>query len=56
MDRITAFLRSELFLSLAGGFALGLVAMSVVKPASAGIGDDAGRSVTVSATDYGTSK
>ncbi len=56
MDRITDFLRSDLFLSLAGGFALGLAAMTVVKPASAGIGDESGRSVTVSAPDYGNDK
>jgi hypothetical protein len=35
MDRFLNFVRSELFLSLAGGFALGLAGMAVVKPASA---------------------
>jgi hypothetical protein len=36
MTRFFSFLRSELFLSLAGGFALGLAGMALVKPASAG--------------------
>jgi hypothetical protein len=35
MTRILAFMRSELVLSVAGGFALGLAAMALVKPASA---------------------
>jgi hypothetical protein len=36
MTRFSTFVRSELFLSLAGGFALGLAGMALVKPASAG--------------------
>ena len=35
MNRFFSFVRSELFLSLAGGFALGLAGMALVKPASA---------------------
>lgn len=49
MDRIITFLRSELFLSLAGGFALGLAGLVLIKPASADIGMHAGRSISVSA-------
>lgn len=41
MTRIFDFLRSELFLSLAGGFALGIAGMTMVKPASADSGDAA---------------
>jgi hypothetical protein len=35
MIRFLSFMRSELFLSVAGGFALGLAGMALVKPASA---------------------
>ncbi len=35
MDRLISFFRSDLFLSLAGGFALGVAALAIVKPASA---------------------
>ena len=35
MTRLFNFLRSDLFFSLAGGFALGLAGMAMVKPASA---------------------
>jgi hypothetical protein len=35
MIRFFSFMRSELFLSIAGGFALGLAGMALVKPASA---------------------
>jgi hypothetical protein len=35
MKQIFSFLRSELFLSLMGGFALGVTGMALVKPASA---------------------
>nr|WP_315458640.1 hypothetical protein [uncultured Sphingorhabdus sp.] len=38
MDRIISFVRSDLFLSLIGGFALGVAGLAVVKPASAGPG------------------
>jgi hypothetical protein len=37
MKRIFSFMRSELFLSIAGGFALGLAGLSLVQPASAGL-------------------
>lgn len=35
MIRLFHFLRSDLFFSLVGGFALGLAGMAMVKPASA---------------------
>jgi hypothetical protein len=35
MTRLIAFFRSELFLSLAGGFALGIAGIALVRPASA---------------------
>jgi hypothetical protein len=38
MDRIISFVRSDLFLSLIGGFALGVAGLAIVKPASAGPG------------------
>lgn len=38
MNRIFNFVRSDLFLSLAGGFALGVAGLAVVNPASADIG------------------
>lgn len=50
MDRIFNFVRSDLFLSLAGGFALGVAGLAVVKPANANSGDvEAARSITVGA-------
>jgi hypothetical protein len=50
MDRIFNFVRSELFLSLAGGFALGVAGLAMVKPANAGSGDvEATRSIMVGA-------
>jgi hypothetical protein len=50
MDRIFNFVRSELFLSLAGGFALGVAGLAVVKPASADIGHaDASKAISVGA-------
>ncbi len=50
MDRIFNFVRSDLFLSLAGGFALGVAGLTIVKPASADIGDvEAAKSITVGA-------
>jgi hypothetical protein len=50
MDRIFNFVRSELFLSLMGGFALGVAGLAVVKPANATSGDvEAARSITVGA-------
>jgi hypothetical protein len=35
MNRFFSFVRSELFLSIMGGFALGVAGMAMVKPASA---------------------
>ncbi len=35
MKQLFSFVRSELFLSIMGGFALGLAGMAMVKPASA---------------------
>lgn len=35
MTRMIAFFRSDLFLSLAGGFALGIAGIALVRPASA---------------------
>jgi hypothetical protein len=35
MKQFFSFVRSELFLSIMGGFALGLAGMAMVKPASA---------------------
>ncbi len=52
MNRLLNFVRSDLFLSLAGGFALGLAGMAVVKPASAVSDIDSGRSVSVGAPNY----
>ncbi|HEV7233825.1 MAG TPA: hypothetical protein VGN36_06225 [Sphingorhabdus sp.] len=50
MDRVFNFVRSDLFLSLAGGFALGVAGLAVVKPANASSGDvEAARSITVGA-------
>ncbi len=53
MNRIFNFVRSELFLSLAGGFALGVAGLAVIKPASADIGHaDASKSISVGAPVY----
>lgn len=53
MDRIFNFVRSDLFLSLAGGFALGVAGLAVVKPASADIGHaDAANAISVGAPIY----
>lgn len=50
MTGIFSFLRSELFLSLAGGFALGVAGIVLIEPANAGSGDiEAARSITVGA-------
>jgi hypothetical protein len=35
MNRLIAFFRSDLFLSLFGGFAIGIAGIALVKPASA---------------------
>jgi hypothetical protein len=50
MDRIFNFVRSDLFLSLAGGFALGVAGLTVVKPANADVGHaDAAKAISVGA-------
>jgi hypothetical protein len=58
MNRIFSFLRSELFLSMAGGFALGLAGMALVKPASATSEKNEARAVLIETTEqaasYGT--
>jgi hypothetical protein len=53
MNRIFNFVRSELFLSLAGGFALGVAGLAVIKPASADIGyADTAKAISVGAPVY----
>ncbi len=50
MDRIFNFVRSDLFLSLAGGFALGVAGLAMVKPANASNSDvEIARSISVGA-------
>jgi hypothetical protein len=49
MNRLMKLVRSDLFLSLVGGFALGLAGMAVIKPAAAGSEMDNARSVSVGA-------
>jgi hypothetical protein len=53
MNRLTSFMRSDLFLSLAGGFALGLAGMALVKPASATQEKNEAHAVVVEATGQG---
>ncbi|NJM50322.1 MAG: hypothetical protein HC843_05055 [Sphingomonadales bacterium] len=53
MNRLIDFIRSDLFLSLVGGFALGLAGIAFIKPASAGSNQDVVKSVTVEAPAYG---
>ena len=49
MTRMINFGKSELFLSLAGGFALGLAGIALVKPASADGNTHYSRSISVNA-------
>jgi hypothetical protein len=57
MDRIFNFVRSDLFLSLAGGFALGVAGLTIVKPASADVGDaEAAKAISVGAPVYEEAK
>lgn len=50
MDRFITFVRSDLFLSLMGGFALGVAGLAIVKPANANdVAAEAARSITVGA-------
>jgi hypothetical protein len=53
MNRLLKLLRSDLFLSLAGGFALGVAGLAVIKPASAGHHDDMAKAVTVETPQQG---
>jgi hypothetical protein len=53
MNRFSSFLRSELFLSLIGGFALGVAGMALVKPASASLEKSEARAVLVEGTGQG---
>jgi hypothetical protein len=50
MTKLFSFVRSELFLSLAGGFALGVAGMALVKPASATQEKSEARAVVIEAT------
>ena len=53
MDRLYNFVRSDLFLSLAGGFALGLAGLAIIKPASANDQNaEATRPVSVGGPSY----
>lgn len=53
MNRLFNFVRSDLFLSLAGGFALGVAGLAIVKPANADIGHaEAALSISVGAPVY----
>lgn len=54
MNRCISFMRSELFLSLAGGFALGLAGLALVKPASATPEKNEARAVLIEASGQGT--
>jgi hypothetical protein len=47
MTRTFAFFRSDLFLSLFGGFALGIAGIALVKPASATSEPGEGKSVQI---------
>jgi hypothetical protein len=51
MIRILHLCRSDLMLSIIGGFALGIAGMSLIKPANADVEKDRGRAVTVSIPD-----
>lgn len=53
MNSIISFLRSDLFLSLMGGFALGVAGLAIVKPANAGPGSDTdAQSITVGTAQH----
>jgi len=54
MRRAINFLKSDLFLSLAGGFALGVAGLALVKPASADIPVEQSRSISVELPDSGS--
>jgi hypothetical protein len=50
MTHIISFFRSDLFLSLVGGFALGIAGMAMVKPASAVSEKTDGKAVHIEAS------
>ena len=53
MDRLFNFVRSDLFLSLAGGFALGVAGLAIINPASANDSNtEVTRSVSVGGPSY----
>ena len=53
MDRLYNFVRSDLFLSLAGGFALGVAGLAIINPASANDSNaEVTRSVSVGGPSY----
>lgn len=53
MDRLFNFVRSDLFLSLAGGFALGVAGLAIINPASANDNSaEVTRSVSVGGPTY----
>ncbi|OYZ88889.1 MAG: hypothetical protein B7Y00_02885 [Sphingomonadales bacterium 17-56-6] len=55
MDGIFNFLRSDLFLSLFGGFALGVAGLALIKPASAGdVTVEASQAITIGYAPHGT--
>jgi hypothetical protein len=53
MTRIFSFLRSDLFLSLVGGFALGMAGMAMVKPAGATVEKTDSKAVEIESVAYG---
>ncbi len=52
MNRLFSFAKSDLFWSLAGGFALGMAGMAVIKPATASDRNEMAKSVTVETPEY----
>jgi len=51
MDGIFNFVRSDLILSLMGGFALGLAGLALIQPAAAGeVAFEAGQSISIGAS------
>ncbi len=53
MDRLYNFVRSDLFLSLAGGFALGVAGLAIINPASANDSNaEVTRAVSVGGPSY----
>lgn len=55
MDSIFNFLRSDLFLSLLGGFAIGVAGLTLIKPATASdVPVEAAQSISIGKTIYET--